>query len=903
MIMVRMFSTCGMWLLLGSIVIGQTAQRSSIVGHVTDSSGAPVAGATVTLSGPSLLRGPLTTQTNTGGEYRFMLLLPGTYALVTRVTGFVPSARDAVELPVETARTVDLVLHVEPMSERIDVVARLPMLDVTTASAPALFTSDLLQNLPVGRSLGDILNLAPGVTGNVAFGGTEGANGLSIDRVSLVESRLGAEWVPVSHNWLQAVQVVALGAAAEYGQTTGAIANGVIRSGSDRFSGLFDYVAAVPEWTGSNTGSLPAQLQERFAARDLRSWRDVNGQVGGPLRRQRLWFFAGGGTIHEAFRPFGYDGPETSERREPRGILKVDATPSGSIALQGFYLRDVSTLVGEQLGAFTPNLETAGIRRRRNHVSNVRATWTLAESTRIEAQANGVAGHFNLDPHAPASADGPPPQIDVAAGVVAGNILNWIEDTRRATSAQVRLGHDGRMFGRSHDFVAGFEHEAATAMSGYGPPAGRRDILSNGVLSYIELDAGYVNQTRTRRTTVYLQDRLALANRITVEPGLRIERYVGGVPADPEVLVTTPVALRLGLALDLTRTHTTVIRGHYGRFHDMPFAHIYSFQDVSGVSPRIQAVPGEGGVFQEISRDVDTPPAYPISRRLKQSHVDQWSGGIEHHLLADVVVEGRYVLRRFGNFIGYIDRRLDEWRSFGTQDPGPDGIVGTDDDGGAGTAYVPYWHPGGDRDLIVANPEGAYRRYDGVQVLGRKRFSRDWEGQASYTWSRSVGTIGNGIGTNATQGALSFLGYGGDRVTNARPPSRPVFDYSELKLLGFYRSPALRGVAVGGIYRWHTGSRWHRRYMATDPLTRYQDFVDAEEPFSRRMPAVHLLDLRVEKQLRLGPHRVAGLYLDALNATNAGRPLGYFAMSGPRFQQPTSWTTPRTIRLGVRYAF
>ena len=255
----------------------------------------------------------------------------------------------------------------------MDVEAPTPIVDVTTAASPAVFERALLQNLPTGRTLTAVMNLAPGVTENVSFGGQQNSNGMTIDGVSLVEPVLGRVWGSVQYNWLDSVQVVALGAPAEYGQSTGATVNGVLRSGSNRFAGLGEYVAAVPAWTGKNTDSLAPQFQTQFAPRDLQSWWDLNGQVGGPITRDRLWFFAGLSHIRERYRPFGYSGPEQAERDEPQALVKLDAAPLDDLRLQGFYQHSAGTVVGEQLSAYQPTLETAGKRRRaQSHVERPR---------------------------------------------------------------------------------------------------------------------------------------------------------------------------------------------------------------------------------------------------------------------------------------------------------------------------------------------------------------------------------------------------------------------------------------------------------------------------------------------------------------------------------------------------
>ena len=80
-------------------------------------------------------------------------------------------------------------------------------------------------------------------------------------------------------------------------------------------------------------------------------------------------------------------------------------------------------------------------------------------------------------------------------------------------------------------------------------------------------------------------------------------------------------------------------------------------------------------------------------------------------------------------------------------------------------------------------------------------------------------------------------------------------------------------------------------------------FLPAETPNSRRTPPISALDLRVEKTLLLQSPATIGLYAEALNATNVGRALGYIRASGPQFGQPSSWTDPRTMRIGLRFTY
>ena len=685
------------------------------------------------------------------------------------------------------------------------------------------------------------------------------------------------------------------------GQFTGALVNGVLRSGSNRFTGLGEYVSAVPDWTGNNTKELSEARQTSFAPRDLITSWDASVQVGGPVREDQLWFFGGLHRISERVRPFGFDGPESTSGVEPGGVLKLDAAPRPEFRLQGFYQRDVADWTGVNLSPATPTLETTGTIRRRNHVWNARATWTISSTTLAELRTGGYTGFTRRDPIAPATAAGPPVRQDEVTGVFSGNVLNISEDDREAITSTFRLVHNRQLLG-GHEFTLGLEHESTRADSFVGFGGGRVERQANGTIDTVTVWGGNQTRTANRRATFYVQDRWRPFNRVTVEPGMRIEAYRGRIVGQEPVFQTNPVAYRVGVAWDLFDSHRTVARVHTGRYHDPAFSYIYSWHDTDGFTPRItlnQVSPGE---FVEVDRFVDAIPAAPIDGNLKQSHVDQWTAGVEHQLYRDVAIEGRYIHRRFGNFIGYVDRRLDEWTPFNAIDPGPDGVAGNADDGGVLTGYVPY---AGDRDLVIANPAGAFRNYDAIQMIARAQRARAWDAQASYTWSRTAGTISGLQSSNATYWGLSPLGFGGapGGSTSLRDAGkvRSQFDYSELKLLGSYHTDWLRGVNTGAVYRWHTGTRWHRLTLITVPAFA---FLPAETPNSRQTPSIGTLDLRAEKTVTLqSPARTLGVYVEALNASNVGRALGYFRASGPQFGQPATWTDPRTMRIGLRFTY
>ena len=203
-------------------------------------------------------------------------------------------------------------------------------------------------------------------------------------------------------------------------------------------------------------------------------------------------------------------------------------------------------------------------------------------------------------------------------------------------------------------------------------------------------------------------------------------------------------------------------------------------------------------------------------------------------------------------------------------------MTGTADDGGMVTMYQSYGTAAdvSDRALELGNPDGAYRRYDALQLIGTRRFADDWQYQVSYTWSRSSGTAGNEYHTNATYSSMNPNGYGANPNARLAPPAPPVYDYSEFKALGSYRAPWLGGFTVAGVFRWHSGTNWNRVAQVTTPI--FASFA-AEPMGARRTPSLGSLDLRVEKTFRLQKGTTLGLYVDAFNVTNVGRATGFNA--------------------------
>jgi hypothetical protein len=290
------------WLLVPLPAAAQNGQDSALVGVVRDQSGAIVSGAAVQVSSTALVGGPQQTTTDGAGGYRFAFLPPGAYGVRVQHAGFASTARTLTLTPGATL-TLDLVLSINRIEQSVKVAAAAPIVDVHTSAAPTVIDRTLLEALPLPRGALGIVNLAPGVTHDVGLGGTLYANPLFLDGTSANEPGLGQAILSPNLNWIQEVQVISIGADARYGEYTGAMANAITRSGSNRLSGRGEFWTTRPSWSGNNRAWLSPALQQRFRPVDIKQRYDATFQAGGPIAKDRVWFFAGGERYRDKYRP------------------------------------------------------------------------------------------------------------------------------------------------------------------------------------------------------------------------------------------------------------------------------------------------------------------------------------------------------------------------------------------------------------------------------------------------------------------------------------------------------------------------------------------------------------------------------------------------------------------------
>jgi hypothetical protein len=298
-------------LLASALAIPTTAlAQASITGVVKDPSGAVLPGVTVEAASPVLIERVRSVTTDAGGGYRIVDLRPGPYTVTFTLTGFNTFKRDGIELTGSITAVVDASLRVGALEETITVTGEAPVVDVQNTTNQRVLTSAIIDTIPAARNFAALGTLIPGLnSGNVDVGGSLGdimgtlsAHGSKSDDQRLLQNGSNLNDL-VTAGGSQSGSLPNVGAAAEmtidYGsasaeQNTGGVRiNFIPKDGGNTFKGTTFATFATEAMASDNFTQRLKDLGLTAVNNIKKNW-DVNPGVGGPLRRDQLWYYASG---------------------------------------------------------------------------------------------------------------------------------------------------------------------------------------------------------------------------------------------------------------------------------------------------------------------------------------------------------------------------------------------------------------------------------------------------------------------------------------------------------------------------------------------------------------------------------------------------------------------------------
>ena len=912
-------------LLLAPLLLSQSKETGAIVGTITDEENTPLPGVTVTLTSPALM-GARTFMTDSKGAYRFPALPPGEYTVKADLQGFASAARSEIRLTTTTRLTVDLVMRVTALEEEVTVVAKSPTVDVKSTETVSVTLSDeILRNIPYSQFTSSIVNMAPGVTpenmADSAYGAQSGTGiAYSMDGVNVADPEGGTAWVFLDHNIIEAAKVMGIGLPAEYGNFTGVIFNIVTKSGGNEFSGHFeaDFQGEKEDWpSGFWQQDNNKEFIDEFP--DVTSPRykfyDLNAHVGGPIKRDKLWFYTGVQFQH--FDDYATGFPEPRAYDQPRWFAKItwQLSPSTNI----MFSSELDSYDGiNRYASATTALEATINQKSPEWVGNFSLTHILSPTTFFDVKVAYFWGYYYLEPKVGreeyARFDSRINKLRYSAGYY------YLADRTRF-QANASLTHYVEDFIQgAHDFKFGVEFENSTVRSqfgypGYGGPLGDNiyywDYWEYGYEgNYLAYQyEGYDFNDRYTRMEAFVQDSWQITPRINIGAGVRFSQNWGyNRDLKETVWNSGRIAPRIGFTFDLFGDKSTVFKVHWGQFTEGMFSAYFdrlSPKWSDYISYYWDQYDQEWYEFDRITQN------WQLQENIKHPYLSQLTISIERELFKDASISFAYIQRDWKNIIGVydLDSTYEPYDYFHRYNNTSYGIY--ERTSTTQLFQIENIVPGTNRPYYG---DEAYRSYRGFEVLFNKRFSNKWQLLLSYVYSRTKGTIDNGWGDD--------IGWNSRNSQDAGDPNfwinadgYATYDPTHmLKIQGTYVLPW--GIYLNGFWSTVTGTTWTSRVRSSS-LSQGRVTFYTEPRGSNHFDTMNSLDLRLEKTFTIAEKYRLGILIDCFNVFNTNAIANWGTRFGYDWYDPSDEdytpstdghdlyriVTPRQFRLGIRFMF
>jgi hypothetical protein len=537
------------WLLLAALpaaAMGQGA-TGNITGRATDESGGALPGVTVTLSSPQMIGQPRTDVTDAQGVYRFTLLPTGTFTVGFSLAGFGTLNIEGVNLPTGATMTINGQLKVATLEETVTVTSQAPTIDLQAANVQVNWDQQKLDEIPYSRSLTGLVALVPGLYAtSYDVGGSNFATGSG--PAARVFGRAGGNVVSYDGMiWDQTygdfgsyedaqITTAAKGADA---MNPGVTMNLVVKSGGNQFHGLGSANYQDGAFQADNVDDALRNRGYAPGTNKFTSLSDYYGEVGGPILRNRLWFYVShrdseSGNFIPGFISLasGEQVEFYSKLQNPTGKFTWQVSQNNKFEAMGQVGRKWQPYRGAS--AFVP-LEAT---QNQDSWSLIGPSfkWLSVLSPSMTVDASLQRGGYWW-PDVPWTQD--VRRNDQTTGTTHGAFLES-DRTPRRWQYGATMSYFTELFGRNHELKSGYlgwYNKTETETIGYPnqqlyryrsligdtDPFARPD-------SVIVYDYPFTVASGEKYHSLYLNDRITLSQRLTLNVGVRWDRYSSFLP-------------------------------------------------------------------------------------------------------------------------------------------------------------------------------------------------------------------------------------------------------------------------------------------------------------------------------------------------------------------------------------
>jgi len=927
-------------LMLPGAPAGAQTLLGSISGTATDESRASLPGVTVVLTSPALQTPELTKVTDTEGRYQFTELPPGVYRLSFELGGFGRLIREGIQISTGFAARVDVTLQVAQLAETVTVSGQSPLVDLTNTRGGATLSKETLQSLPISNNYQDVMTEMPGITvasplpaGSIAASGGFRSYGVSRGDGAVTTMIEGIEMRTSAYPNFATVEEVE---ARTYGNSAeitrpGPAVQLVVKSGGNEFHGRYEEQFMSDRFQATNIDDQ-LKAQGLQVSDSLKQFQDFSADLGGRIIRNTLWFYGAVRDQRSTRNLLGFKkspGPDkvygTPDDVPGDALITVfDKTVKLSYQispkhkLTGFASREGKYEHEFGAGRFVPHESTTD---QDYPLFSNKGQWDGVFSDHLVGTVMFATSGSQVFYH-DATHSSDPATLDLTTQWATGESFNSLNSTDRY-SKRSQINGSLKYFPKqgflgTHELkIGGNVWMNISKVNTWSRPGGDYQLVfDNGVPTQLKtLNSPIQTKLRRHSKGAYINDSWQATNRLTVNAGVRVDRFELWVdpadkPAGPFSAATSyprvdagtwwAAGPRLAVSYDLTGNGRTAIKGTFGgysddytefflqsfsplalttttyRWHDLNADKLYQAGEVNLAT--------NGPDFLSVSGGTTSTSPF----RLPYSY--EATGAVEHQIGSSISTRVLYVYTTTTRDLQIINalRPYSVYdQSIVRQDPGADGVLGTTDDGGNVTLY---------------DYQPAFR---GTQFVSNQYANRD-NAHNDHHHSLEIGLTKRS--TSRIAGETAFLATKHHRWLTGIPqsPNDNYFNLDETWEVSYRASGSVRGphgINASAVFNVFNGTPGQRTYLFRN-LPQSGTLTLRLEPFgSQRGPARSNLNLRGAKSFVLTKGRRFDVSLDLFNALNANAGWATTYASGPTFGYVTSLASPRVARFGAAFSF